>query len=354
MSTNTNTNLNGETPEALRAAWAALQAQDPRLYTRDAARKLGVSEAYLIALGCGDGTSRRLHVPDYAALLRPLADFGTMLALVRNEDAVLERDCVPAFTQTAHGLTTNADGVLLAVNANAIAHAFVVHSSKFLKRGIQFFDSTGTAIFKLYLRAESKLAAFDEWISPWIAADQSSAFTAVPTPARSEADEKKCCRVGHRGEHGGHVAGHAHASADGHCCHAHSHSHAHAHGAVRYATEAPIELPAESYKELLSAVIKSGEALTVGVANAHAFFSVTAPVKKVAPMGPWFNILDAELHLHLSIPAVQGALGFIGADATGTGTLKVLFKRETGENIAWFRVAGDGYAAAQVLASAGK
>jgi putative hemin transport protein len=332
-------------PEALRQAWKELLAADPHLYARNAAQKLGVSEARLIALGGSEGKSHRLYIPDYAAFLRTLPEFNPVLALVRNDNAVLERDCSPVFTPSAHhGFVSTGDGVLLAFNPNAVANAFVVRAEKFLKRGLQFFDSAGVAILKLYLRDEAKLAAFDAWLQPWLAADQSDDLPApVPSAEAAKASEGGC---GHHHHHGEGETAHAAA----HAAHGGAHTCQCGGSAVRYATEAPIALPAKSYETLLTAAIKSGEAVTVGVANGNAFLSVTAPVKKTVPSGPWFNILDAELHLHLASEAAKSASAFIGADANGAGTLKVSFQDEAGRPFIWFRVAGDSYAAAQTLA----
>ncbi|MDR2845539.1 MAG: hypothetical protein LBV28_05575 [Puniceicoccales bacterium] len=314
-----------KTPEELRQAWQELKAQTPHLYPRDAASKLGVAEAQLIALGNGT-TSFRLEIPKLAEFLNGLSLFGEALFLVRNDAAVLEKDSVLQFEEKDHYFSATGDGVRLVFGKSSLAHAFVVHAEKWVPRGVQFFDATGTAVFKAYVRDESKIAAFDAWVKPWISPDQSPLLAVKP-------------------------------ASDGTDLHAHAHHH-HAHGTggksgshcgAHCSGQPPVALPADSFKTLLTAVTKSDEPLTVSLANAHSFFSVTTTIKKVAPSGPWFNILDDALHMHLKEAAVKTAAAHIGAVGDAPKELKVAFKNETGASVLWIRVPAEGAAATEAL-----
>ncbi|MDR2863682.1 MAG: hypothetical protein LBV54_07425 [Puniceicoccales bacterium] len=328
MKTN-NDNGAAVSSEELRQAWQELKTRTPHLYARDAARQLGVPEARLIALGNGD-TSFRLHIPDYAAFFNGLAQFGETLVLARNDGAVLEKDSVLHFEEKDHYFIATGDGVRLAFGKASLAHVFVVHAEKWVRRGIQFFDASGNAVFKLYFRDDAKIPAFDEWIKPWLSADQSPALATIPVPAPALPPT--------------HCGAHAHEGTSGHCG---------AHKSVATL----INLPPESYKTLLEAAAKSGEPITLSLANANSFFSVTATIQKTAPSGPWFNILDDTLHMHLSVDAVKSASAFLGAASSGDITdaasreLKVAFKNSTGASILWIRIAAEGPSAIETLKS---
>jgi putative hemin transport protein len=74
--------------EGLPGRWRALRDAEPGLRTRDAAARLGVSEAEHVATQVGE-TAVRLD-EDAAALLHALPGLGRCMALTRNEHAVSE------------------------------------------------------------------------------------------------------------------------------------------------------------------------------------------------------------------------------------------------------------------------
>src|SRR4249920_53575 len=87
----------------LLAAWERARAEG--LNNRAAAAKLGMSEAELIAAGCGRFVTRLL--PDALALLRSLPGLGEIKAVVRNPAAVIER------AGTVQGVEANGVGAIL-------------------------------------------------------------------------------------------------------------------------------------------------------------------------------------------------------------------------------------------------
>jgi putative hemin transport protein len=76
-------------PWDLARAWERLRAQEPGVRARDAARKLGASEAGLLASGCG--TSAVCLDPNFGALVAGLSALGELMALTCNERAVHEK-----------------------------------------------------------------------------------------------------------------------------------------------------------------------------------------------------------------------------------------------------------------------
>src|SRR3546814_14597015 len=74
---------------ALRSRWLALKSEEPGLRARDAATRLGVSEAELLAARCGDSV-RRLDGP-WQELVKEMPALGTVMVLTRNDSAVHEK-----------------------------------------------------------------------------------------------------------------------------------------------------------------------------------------------------------------------------------------------------------------------
>ena len=76
---------------ALADRWTALRSTQPGLQPRDAARTLHVSEAELLATHIGKGVTRlsdTQHAP--REIMRRALDLGTVMALTRNENGVIE------------------------------------------------------------------------------------------------------------------------------------------------------------------------------------------------------------------------------------------------------------------------
>ncbi|MEO6848185.1 MAG: ChuX/HutX family heme-like substrate-binding protein, partial [Chthoniobacterales bacterium] len=74
---------------SLKDQWTALQQSEPKLRIRDAATKLGVSEAELLATRCGEGVTRLEG--DWAEMVKQFSTLGEVMCLTRNEYAVHER-----------------------------------------------------------------------------------------------------------------------------------------------------------------------------------------------------------------------------------------------------------------------
>ncbi|MDR2513379.1 MAG: hypothetical protein LBD01_06270 [Puniceicoccales bacterium] len=308
-----------QTPQQLREALQELKKQFPRLYPRDLAAKLGSTEAQLTALGAGE-TTFKLTVPDVVPLLNGLGKLGKPLFIVRNDDAVLEREATLHFEDKGHYTdASDASGeVRLAMAKTAIASAFAVRAEKFVKRGLQFFDAAGTAVLKAYLRDETKIEAFDAWVQPWLSADQSDALEVMPGTVGKNP---------------------------------HTHDHANCHCAHGVEKPQAIEAPSESFKLLLNAAAKSGEPVALSLSNDTVFFRVGVPsIKKLAPMAPWFNILDDALHSHLREEAVTQAKFYTNKEKN---KLKLASLSQEGKTLFILSVNLDGAAARELLPTGG-
>lgn len=193
--------------------WDTLRATQPKVMIRDAARTLGVSEAELLATGTGK-TVTRLKDDQHAAreIMRRALDLGTVLALTRNENGVIERTGVATRVkpQDAQGAEKDAErearlrniagGYLggdidLRFTFDNWKHAFAVvqpGADGVAKRSLQFFDASGTAAHKVYLKDNAAIPVFDKLVADFRHADQTGALKIVPVvPKAPELDDSK-------------------------------------------------------------------------------------------------------------------------------------------------------------------
>jgi len=191
---------------ALAERWSKLRTEQPKLQIRDAAKTLGVSEAELLATGIGK-TVTRLSDSEYAAndIMQRALDLGKVMALTRNENAVIERTGVAtrAKPQEATGdagkdrenaqrLRSVAGGYLggeidLRFTFKNWKHAFaVVQPGKdgAVTRSLQFFDASGMAVHKVYVKSDAGVAVFDKIVADFRNPQQTADLKIVQAPAR--------------------------------------------------------------------------------------------------------------------------------------------------------------------------
>ncbi|MES2259090.1 MAG: ChuX/HutX family heme-like substrate-binding protein [Pseudomonadota bacterium] len=190
--------------------WDALRAEQPKLQIRDAARSLNVSEAELLATSLGK-TVVRLKDDDHAAreIMRRALDLGTVLALTRNENGVLERTGVATRLKAEEPAASTkpdperearqrniAGGYLggeidLRFNFGNWKHAFAVVQpgrDGQVSRSLQFFDANGVAAHKVYLKNDAAVPVFDKLVQDFRSGDQSANLKIVP-PAPKVAEK---------------------------------------------------------------------------------------------------------------------------------------------------------------------
>lgn len=133
----------GYTAEDIAQQWSQLRQTEPKLRIRDAAAKLGVSEAQLVALGCGT-TATRLSA-DWGDFIRELEALGPVMALTRNDGAVSEKDghyrnveIFAGHTRMGQVLDSGID-LRLFLDRWAIGFAVCEDSPRGPRRSFQFF-----------------------------------------------------------------------------------------------------------------------------------------------------------------------------------------------------------------------
>ena len=159
---------------ALLSAWN--EARAAGLNNRAAAIKLGVSEAELLASGCGHFATRLQ--PDFPALLARLPELGEIKCIVRNPWAVLER------AGRVHHIEAATPGILH-VRADRFeaeckvamwskGFALEESSARGTKLSFQFFTAAGLSAGKFFLRQDGSVAAFRNLVQAFSAPDQTT------------------------------------------------------------------------------------------------------------------------------------------------------------------------------------
>ena len=196
--------------------WDALRAEQPKLQLRDAAKTLNVSEAELLATGIGKTVTRLRegeNVP--REIMRRALDLGTVLALTRNENGVLERTGVATRLKPQEeivGLDADkekerearlrniAGGYLggeidLRFTFKNWKYAFAVAQpgkDGAVSRSLQFFDASGNAAHKIYVKSDAGVAVFDKLVADFRNPVQSADLNvaAAPVKAREKPDSQ--------------------------------------------------------------------------------------------------------------------------------------------------------------------
>ncbi|GAB3265118.1 hemin-degrading factor [Chitinimonas naiadis] len=263
-----------------------LRAAEPKIRTRDAAARLNVSEAELVA---ADPLSITLF-PKWADILGELEALGSVMTLTRNEAAVHEKTGIYA-NVSIHG------EMGLALNPE-IDLRFFLHSWRygFALRGerpsIQFFDRHGDAVHKVFLTEASNNAAYDELVSRYA----SSHATVEPDKHREQPVEQPDAAIDVAAFRQGWLN-----LADTHDFYPLLRKYSvNRTQALRLAPIGYVrEVGLESVNRLLSEAADSGLSIMVFAGNQGCLQIHTGPVKKIVPMGPWLNVLDPGFNLHL-------------------------------------------------------
>ncbi|MEQ9607010.1 MAG: ChuX/HutX family heme-like substrate-binding protein [Kiloniellaceae bacterium] len=280
---------------ALRTRWLALKDSEPGLRARDAAARLGVSEAELVAARCGAGV-RRLDGP-WPELLKALPALGTVMVLTRNESAVHEKvgafDKVSAFQ--GMGLVLNRDVDLrLFFSHWHFGFAVAEEAHGVPRHSLQFFDIDGLAVHKVYLREESDAAAYEALVAQYLHADQAPAIKVVakaPPPGDRPDDLIDRGALRERWQ----------ALQDVHDFRAMLIDLGVGRlQAFRLVGEDfAYRVEPGSFRQALEQASAGELPIMIFVGSPGVVQIHTGPVKKLKQVGPWFNVLDPGFNLHL-------------------------------------------------------
>ena len=170
----------------LRSSFATMRRDGPRRH-RDIAKILSISEAELLAAHCGPLQSDevvslqaiRLN-QNWSEHISTVESLGPVMALTRNDSCVHEKIGVyRPVSQTGdigivHG---GAIDLRLFYQSWQVGFAVTEQTARGVQHSLQFFDRSGTAVHKIFLRPESHLSAFNEIKERFADSEQSPRIT---------------------------------------------------------------------------------------------------------------------------------------------------------------------------------
>ena len=280
-------------PETLRQRHQALVEAHPKLRIRDRAVRLGVSEAELVAAGCGVATRQLGGTAQQ--LFRDLGTLGSVMALSRNDNAIHERHGQYQDIQADGpvGIVLGPD-IDLRMFFGSWRHFYAVTENG--RDSLQFFDKAGEAVHKVYRTDATDAAAWQAYVERH-AVDAVAPVVVEPVVAVTEAD----------------------APADADALRAHWHGLKDTHdffamlrqfkvsrlGALRTAgDELAQQVDNTAVETVLGSAAESLLPIMCFVANRGIVQIHTGPVNKLLRTGPWLNVLDETFNLHLNTEAV--------------------------------------------------
>lgn len=194
---------------SLTERYDALRAEQPKLALRDAAARLNVSEAELLAANGIGKTVTRLQEGDNVPreIMRRALDLGKVMALTRNENGILERTGVATKMKPQEPVTgldadkekerearmrNIAGGYLggeidLRFTFKNWKYAFAVAQpgkDGAVSRSLQFFDASGNAVHKVYVKSDAGVPVFDKIVADFRNPVQSADLKVAAAPVR--------------------------------------------------------------------------------------------------------------------------------------------------------------------------
>lgn len=283
----------------LKKQYADFKAENPKVRIRDAAKQLNVSEAELLATGVGE-TVVQLE-GDFRDLLKEVPKLGYVMALTRNESVVHERKGeYKKVSFNGHvGLVLGED-IDLRLFLSNWKFGFAVHEND--RKSLQFFAADGEALHKIYLTDKSDDAAYETLVDKYRAATQDGILAIEPKPAAAEvtpdadidvaAFQTAWLNLKDTHEFFGMLREHKVSRLQ----------------AMKFAPEDYAQpTTMEAVKNVFAEVSKSGLPIMIFVGNRGCIQIHTGEVRKLVPMGPWFNVLDPQFNMHLREDQVASA-----------------------------------------------
>ena len=283
------------TAQSLEERWREFRQQHPGVWTRDAAEVLEVSEAELLATGCGGGVTRLSG--RWRPLLEILPSLGEVKTMTRNASAVIEKwgryERVEIAGNLGQVVGEEID-LRLFMHHWKSGYAVREEGKHGLRHSLQFFDAAGTSIHKVYVEDEGALRVYGEIVHGFTSADQTPRTDVVPPPAAAaerpdiEVDAAGLCAAwdGMQDTHEffGILRGFGVTRAQAF--------------RVGGPGRARRVVPSAAATILAGAAVDSTPIMVFvgsrGVLQIH-----TGPVQHVRPAGAWLNVLDRRFNLHL-------------------------------------------------------
>jgi putative hemin transport protein len=289
----------------LRQAYADARAAGAKRH-RDIAQSLGVTEGMLIDAHVGAPASglqaRRLR-RGFPRLLSELSRAGELMALTRNAHCVHERTGIYEHL-SAQGEAGREMGLALGEEIDLRlfyshwAHGYAVREGE--QQSLQFFDARGVAVHKVFTRPATQMTAWQalgvEWTDPDAEPPQWKTGPAA-SPVDAPAIDAEAFRAGWA------------ALRDTHEFFGLLRRHGITRRTAMHLAAPPFAQRVDNHaaRVLLEGAAANGTPIMVFVGNPGVIQIHGGPIKRVALMGPWLNVLDPRFNLHLREDAIAEA-----------------------------------------------
>ncbi len=278
------------TPSDIRAAKAA--NTDKR--DRDLAYELGISEAALVAAHTGHGVTRISGDPDVA--MPCISSLGEVMSLTRNASCVHERvGTFEEYHSGKHASMVLGKEIDTRIFPSHWTFGFAVETEtdKGTRRSLQFFDASGDALQKVWLRDTSNVSAWAPLVEKLKIDDQSPEITVDPRPATEGPKINMAKRDVLMDEWARMTDTHQFNRIV-------SKLGMNRLGAYRIADYRWVRRVAtDAVGGFLEAVRDAGQLVILFVGNRGNIQIHWGGLETIKPMGPWLNVLDPRFNLHL-------------------------------------------------------
>ncbi|MBO6519752.1 MAG: hemin-degrading factor [Rhodospirillales bacterium] len=284
-------------------SYLELKTKNPRLFARDAARQLGISEGELLASRCGRDAVRLDG--NWHELVGALSTLGRVMCLTRNDCAVHERKGsyvdVRVREHTGAAIGPELD---LRYDFRHWHFGFVLTdvTEQGTRESLQIFDIDGTAVHKIYKTEETSEKAWTRLVAERRAEDQSAGQKVMPRESRpEEASDASIDVEGLRQAWRGMKNTHQFPAM------------LRTYGVSRpqcfrlAGAEFAEKLGPDAIQLTLKGANANGLTLMIFVVNPGATQIHTGVPGNLKQTGDWFNVLDPDFNLHLLIKGIQSA-----------------------------------------------
>lgn len=287
---------------------------------RDIAKHLQSSEAELLATGIGSHVT--LLEGNFENLLKEIHSAGKVMALTRNDNCVHERKGV-------YNNVSFENHVGLVLDSDIDLRLFMMHwkfgfaVSENERFSFQFFDKSGEAVHKIYMLEQSDMQAYHRIKAVYAAADQSKpVITEAYEPA---AAEKPDSDIDVKGFHEAWEN-----MTDTHQFFGITRKFGVTRTqALRLAPEGLVrEVSNDTVEKLLQHCADKQVPIMIFVGSRGCIQIHTGEIFKLLRTGPWFNILDPDLNLHLRTEAITQSFIVKKPSEDGIVTSLEIFDKE--------------------------
>ncbi|MBX2922362.1 MAG: hypothetical protein KF746_09245 [Chitinophagaceae bacterium] len=294
--------------------------QNPKMRIRDIAKQLQSSEAELLATGIGNHVT--LLEGDFENFLKEVNSMGRVMALTRNDNCVHERKGV-------YNNVSFENHVGLVLDSDIDLRLFMMHwkfgfavkeNDRF---SFQFFDKSGEAVHKIYMIEQSDMSAYERIKAAYTAPDQSKAIiTEAYKPAPAEKPDSEIDVEAFRNEWKN--------MTDTHQFFGITRKFGISRvQALRLAPEGFVqEVSNDATEKLLEYSAEKQVPIMIFVGSRGCIQIHTGEINKLMRTGPWYNILDPELNLHLRTDAIAQSFIVKKPSEAGIVTALEVFDKE--------------------------